>query len=130
MPAGLGPGHRGDDLRQGLDRPVGIVLEVAQGRLLIVGEPVVLDGLVEECRKPLITVVGLGVLLQVAPSSRIRAPIMLAENLGDARCGGLLGSEQSGEHDDQTGNHPERPGIHGKLASHARRRASGRCRLD
>ena len=128
--AGLGPGHRGDDLRQRLDRPVGIVLEVAQGRLLIVGEPVVLDGLVEEGRKALITVVGLGILLQVGTQLPDQGTIMLAEDLGDARSGRLLGRRGSGEHDDQTRNHPERLGTHGILPSMPRACASGRYGVD
>ncbi len=64
-PTGLGSAHRQDDLGQRLDRSIGIGLEVLPAQLFGLGEPVVLDGLVEERGVGLVAIVGLGILVEV-----------------------------------------------------------------
>ena len=71
--AGVGLGHRRDDLRQRLDRAVGVGLQVLIGQILDLAEPVVLDGLVEERCVGLVTVVGPGVLLEVCSQLLMKA---------------------------------------------------------
>ena len=88
---GLGARHRQDDLGQCLDRTIGIRLQVLLAELFGLAEPVVFDGLVEECGIRLVAIVGLGVFLEVFRQLANEGPIMLGLNLGDP--GGRSGRE-------------------------------------
>ena len=67
-----------------LTGPSGSALQVLPAELLGLGEPVVLDRLVEEGRVGLVAVVGLGILPQVLGQLADEGPVVLGLDLGDA----------------------------------------------
>ena len=112
--AGVGAGHRLNDLREGLDRSVGVGLEVLPGELVDFGEPVVFDGLVEERRVGLVAIGGRRVFLEILSQFGDERAIVAGLNLGDARWAGLTASLHVHErgHDQKGGDQAIR-GFHG-----------------
>ncbi len=88
--AGVGVGHRLDDLRECFYRAVRVGLQVLVGEILDFAEPIVLDGLVEEGRVCLVAVVGTGVFLEVLRQLIDERAIVAGLDLGDS-AGGRLG---------------------------------------
>ena len=82
--AGVGAGHRLDDLSECLDRPVGVGLEVLTGELFDFAEPIVFDGLVEKGCVGLVAVVGFGVFLEVLGELADERAIVAGLDFGDA----------------------------------------------
>ena len=87
--AGLGAGHRQDDLGQCLDRPVGVRLEILLAQLLGLGEPVVLDRLVEEGRVGLVPVIGPGMFPEILRQVADEGAVVPGLDLRDAGRGRL-----------------------------------------
>ena len=106
--AGMGAGHRLDDLGQRLDRAVRIGLQVGSRQAVDIVEPVVLDGLVEECGVGLIAVDGLGVFLDVGRQLADECPVVAGLDFGNTRAGRRLGMSRvmdQGERGERDGGH-------------------------